>query len=266
VHSLPIFFNHHFTEEQSDSDLLFQNDQRDKERTIDNQLIRFLKLYTSKPYDNQRCNLLSPPSEGKTSRIPSSTLDDSASLKKHVLSPRLVHAISSSMELVWANCERQEGLLGRSDTRLQTAVGMPVAVDSSGNICIVIMFSRNYVQSNDDAIEYLQFIRKSATSHSIPGLLPIVNEEDNDSSNSINIEMMNLRKNHQVTPIKQSSNIWKKVNQNQVLGNSGDVQNRTVFPEGVTTRYMSLNIKDNYGNSETNHELESRSEVEVHSV
>ena len=97
-------------------------------------------------------------------------------LEKHVLSPRLVDAISDSAEVVWANCSESEGLIGRSDMKLQTAVGMPVAMDDDGNMCIVVMFSPNNVQSSDDAVEYLQAIGKSAVSSSIPCLLPVMEE------------------------------------------------------------------------------------------
>lgn len=93
-------------------------------------------------------------------------------LDKHVLSPLLVDAISKTAQVVWAHTKKQEGLLGRSDIRLQTAVGMPVAVDGNGNMCVVVMFSPNNIQSTDDAMEYLQSISKSATSTSIPSLLP----------------------------------------------------------------------------------------------
>jgi hypothetical protein len=98
--------------------------------------------------------------------------DSSQEREKHVLSPLLVDAISKTAQVVWAHTKKQEGLLGRSDIRLQTAVGMPVAVDGSGNMCVVVMFSPNNIQSTDDAMEYLQSISKSATSTSIPSLLP----------------------------------------------------------------------------------------------
>jgi hypothetical protein len=95
-----------------------------------------------------------------------------ADQNQHVLSPLLVDAISKTAQVVWAHTRKKEGLLGRSDIRLQTAVGMPVAVDGNGNMCVVVMFSPNNIQSTDDAMEYLQSISRSATSDSIPSLLP----------------------------------------------------------------------------------------------
>ncbi len=59
--------------------------------------------------------------------------------------------------------------------RLQTAVGMPVAMDSLGNMCIVVMFSPRNVQSNKDAMEYIKLITQgAASSNGIPCLLPVV--------------------------------------------------------------------------------------------
>jgi len=74
-------------------------------------------------------------------------------LDKHKLSPRLVDAISNTTQILWANSEKREGLLGRSDLPLQTAVGMPVAVDSNGNMCVVVMFSPAQLRSSDEAME-----------------------------------------------------------------------------------------------------------------
>lgn len=89
------------------------------------------------------------------------------------MSPQLVDAISRTTQVVWATTRKQEGLTGRSDIRLQTAVGMPVAVDGDGNMCIVVMFSPKNIQSSDEAMEYLQSISMSATSSNIPCILPV---------------------------------------------------------------------------------------------
>eukprot|EP00559_Dactyliosolen_fragilissimus_P008833 CAMPEP_0184859256 /NCGR_PEP_ID=MMETSP0580-20130426/4257_1 /TAXON_ID=1118495 /ORGANISM="Dactyliosolen fragilissimus" /LENGTH=646 /DNA_ID=CAMNT_0027355775 /DNA_START=55 /DNA_END=1992 /DNA_ORIENTATION=- len=130
---------------------------------------RFLQLYTSKSYNTRRSDLLRPSSENTYHRT--SSTDD---LQKHVLSPRLVDAISKTAQVVWANCPKKEGLLGRSDMRLQTAVAMPVAMDSEGNMCVVIMFSPRNIQSSSDSMEFLKFISQSAASTTIPCLLPVI--------------------------------------------------------------------------------------------
>lgn len=94
--------------------------------------------------------------------------------RKHVLSPTLVNAIATNAQVVWANCQKQEGLLGKSDMRLQTAVGMPVAMDCYGNMCIVVMFSLRSVQSTKEAMEFIKLISQGAASSKIPCLLPVV--------------------------------------------------------------------------------------------
>lgn len=173
---------------------------------------RFLQLYTSKAYCDQRSKLVQPHEENEdgkksapgspgspgsppksageaaaeaaasTQRQLSTTLRRSASAatlkldEEHVLSPRIVEAVTHSTQVVWANCQKSEGLLGRSDIKLQTAIGMPVGVDESGNVWVVVMFSPKNVESTSDAIDYLQYISRSAASTSIPCLLPVVGE------------------------------------------------------------------------------------------
>lgn len=124
--------------------------------------------------------LLSPDSEGRDDDTTEAGLVKSESdFKKHVLSPQLVNAISNTSQVLWANSQTHEGLLGRSDLPLQTAVGMPVAVDGNGNMCVVVMFSPENLQNTDDAMEYLQFISKAATSSSIPCLFPVFDAGSN---------------------------------------------------------------------------------------
>mmetsp|Transcript_813 Transcript_813/g.1404 ORF Transcript_813/g.1404 Transcript_813/m.1404 type:complete len:920 (+) Transcript_813:138-2897(+) len=135
--------------------------------------IKFLQLYTSKSYKNRRKDLLRPASEDPEIQLTDKSQNSAEEIKKHVLSPKLVDAIANTAQVVWANCQEREGLLGRSDMRLQTAVGMPVAMDADGNMCIVVMFSPNNVQSSKDAVEYLKSLSEGATSTSIPCLLPV---------------------------------------------------------------------------------------------
>jgi hypothetical protein len=135
-------------------------------------------------------------------------------LSKHVLSPLMVDAISKTAQVVWANTKKQEGLIGRSDIRLQTAVGMPVAIDNNGNMCIVVMFSPNNIQSTDDAVEYLQSISQSATSSSIPALLPVF-----APNSGILAVMPHHNRSNQVIPLLASS-----------------------LNDGVETRFVSLEV------------------------
>lgn len=186
--------------------------------------LRFVQLYTSKSYENRRGELVNPPTDenndNENSNASSSgSLRRSSStenLQKHVLSPRLVDAISKTTQVVWATSKKQEGLIGRSDIRLQTAVGMPVAMDAQGNMCVVVMFSPNNIQSTDDAMEYLQSISRSATSSTIPGLFPVFDP--------------NTSRMKQLTHPDINSSICSDAN---ALG------------EGVTARFVSLD--DHHG-------------------
>jgi hypothetical protein len=149
--------------------------------------LRFVQLYTSKSYESRRSMLVTPP-EDEDSDDDEDPLHHhdhhhdhectQQDLEKHVLSPRLVDAISKTAQVVWANTLKHEGLTGRSDIPLHTAVGMPVAVDANGNMCVVVMFSPSNIQSTDEAMEYLQSISTSATSSNIPCLMPAFERTD----------------------------------------------------------------------------------------
>ena len=138
-------------------------------------MYRFVQLYTSRSYESRRSELVNPPDDSSSPNNNNGLHRNGSSdnLQQHVLSPRLVDAISRTAQVVWATTKKQEGLIGRSDILLQTAVGMPVAMDRNGNMCVAVMFSPNNVQSTDDAMEYLYSISQSATSASIPCLRPV---------------------------------------------------------------------------------------------
>jgi len=238
---------------------------------------RFLQLYTSKAYCNQRSKLVQPhdtddkdendedskPSSSTQLAVRQSNPSDEA---EHVLSPRIVEAVTHTTQVVWANANsttsstttnnnnNNNGLLGRSDIKLQTAIGMPVGVDQAGNVWVVVMFSPNNVQSTTDAIDYLQYISKSAGSSSIPCLLPVVgnpqhmtrdsggrkmicngkSEDDNNSNNA------NSNNNQQLSlvSIKPKSNIPQS--HTQTLG------------DGVTAKFCSFNINDDDDDEQLN--------------
>lgn len=193
---------------------------------------RFVQLYTSHSYENRRSELLNPPEASNGGlRRPGST----ENVQKHVLSPRLVDAISSTAQVVWANTKKQEGLTGRSDIRLQTAVGMPVAMDEHGNMCVVVMFSPNNVQSTDDAMEYLEAISRSATSTSIPCLLPVFDPKN--TSGLMALPHMSSESNNSLV--------------SHDLG------------EGVTTRFVSL---DEHHHHRADGSTAPSDEPEVHNV
>jgi hypothetical protein len=205
--------------------------------------LRFVQLYTSKSYENRRGELVNPPSEesdeGNNSAAESneSHLSESSrsnstadNLQKHVLSPRLVDAIAKTTQVVWANSKRREGLIGRSDIRLQTAVGMPVAMDDMGNMCVVVMFSPNNIQSTDDAIDYLQSISRSAMTSTIPCMFPVF-DTTNLGMQRNQLTYLGLQHHHDV---------------------HGD---RNDLGEGVTARFVSFEDHHLSDDDESAHEL-----------
>jgi hypothetical protein len=198
-----------------------------------------VQLYTSKSYENRRDELVNPPERDGDGMKRSSSTEN---LQKHVLSPRLVEAISKTTQVVWANTKKQEGLIGRSDIRLQTAVGMPVGVDCHGNMCIVVMFSPNNIQSTDEAMEYLQSVSQSATSASIPCLLPVFDPKTTGIRNAL-------------MPVSSDDEHHRQQHMHMLQVSLG---------EGVTARYVSLeNYHDHiasenqFGPDLHSHELES---------
>ncbi|KAL7459072.1 hypothetical protein ACHAWC_011617 [Mediolabrus comicus] len=235
---------------------------------------RFLQLYTSKAYGNQRSKLVQPHHRNEDNNNdngnnedgftnmqptpPSSAAAASSSQQmivkrrssfgneedeEHVLSPRIVEAVTHSTQVVWANCQKTEGLLGRSDMKLQTAIGMPVGVDENGNVWVVVMFSPKNVESTSDAIDYLQYISRSAASTSIPCLLPVVGEparggkvnNNNMITNGEEVESTNNNDDdddvqcHTLVSIKPQI---KRPDTTQDLG------------EGVTAKFVSFNLND----------------------
>jgi hypothetical protein len=180
--------------------------------------LRFVQLYTSKSFSNRRSMLVTPPED----EIEDDYNHDhdhectAADLEKHKLSPRLVNAISKTAQVVWANTLKHEGLTGRSDIPLHTAVGMPVAMDAEGNMCVVVMFSQNNIQGTDEAMEYLQLISRSATSSSIPCLMPAF--ESTDDIRHV-----------------QTSGASISSYQKQIMPEVA-----SSFGEGVTTRFVSI--------------------------
>mmetsp|Transcript_7961 Transcript_7961/g.18600 ORF Transcript_7961/g.18600 Transcript_7961/m.18600 type:complete len:1142 (-) Transcript_7961:12-3437(-) len=234
---------------------------------------RFLQLYTSKAYCNQRSKLVQPHenendedgsspelSDSKTGvndRYAGSSSQQLATLRRsssevslelereHVLSPRIVEAVTNSTQVVWANCQKSEGLLGRSDVKLQTAIGMPVGVDATGNVWVVVMFSPQNVESSRDAIDYLQYISNSAASTNIPCLLPVVGKaygedsEDDSSMDSNNNGGMKTICNGEAN----SNDNNQQLSLASIKPHSRPNLTRNLA-DGVMAQFMSFNIKD----------------------
>jgi len=244
---------------------------------------RFLQLYTSKAYCNQRSKLVQPHDDvdmefdndnqttdaaagsssshqlvlhnknaNKNTKHP--ILEDDE--HEHVLSPRIVEAVTKSAQVVWANCQNSQsekgGLLGRSDIKLQTAIGMPVGVDDAGHVWVVVMFSPKNIQSSHDAIEYLQYIGRSAGATSIPCLLPVVGDAGHATDNQI---MANGNHNERKEDAGEQQHqqqsqqthhhflVSMKPPQSKQINNNY-VHTQGILGEGVTAKFVSFNIHD----------------------
>jgi len=181
--------------------------------------MEYVQLYTSKRYSSQRSRLIPPASNDNDNNDRNQQQHILSPRLIHA-----IHHSNGKAEVVWANCPADEhhnvcGLLGDQEggVCLQTAVGMPIVMDrpatsaqSSSSLstttsnlkgtkekkrvgggagtrmCVVVMFSPHLVKANEDAMEYLKFIRKSATSTSIPCLLPVLSASNGNSNSNRN--------------------------------------------------------------------------------
>ena len=263
---------------RSNNDIIFNNNNNNngggRKKTPKK---RFLQLYTSKAYCDQRSKLVQPHDNedgtdgggggdvGPTSPSKSSSRELSVrrtsgvSLEldeEHVLSPRIVEAVTRSTQVVWANCQKTEGLLGRSDIKLQTAIGMPVGLDESGNVWVVVMFSPKNVESSTDAIDYLQYISRSAASVSIPCLLPVVGDGGREGGGRNGGDEGMLRPTTSAKSIGHGGEEGIDNNDRQLHHNQHhlvSIKPRTKQPDhtqelgdGVTAKFVSFKINDDY--------------------
>ena len=113
-------------------------EQDDSDKTVAPGNKRFLQLYTSKAYCSLRAKLVQPHdaednADGRdVSRrgcalVPASSPSLEHEHSRHVLSPRIVEAVTQSAQVVWANCRTgRDGLLGRSDIQVNALIRLLV--------------------------------------------------------------------------------------------------------------------------------------------
>mmetsp|Transcript_18737 Transcript_18737/g.38382 ORF Transcript_18737/g.38382 Transcript_18737/m.38382 type:complete len:947 (-) Transcript_18737:127-2967(-) len=200
---------------------------------------RFVQLYTSKSYDAHRSNLIDASEE-----------EDVANVSKHVLSPQLVDAISKSTQVVWSTCTSANGLLGRSDMKLQTAVGMPVAMDAEGNMCVVVMFSPRNLESNAERMEYLQSIYSFA-SKNMGGSMPMVKAAGEDelekSSSALTNNYQEPITTHFISLQKPMRRTISSPNMAQIKSEGTAERDKTISVEVTHVHTLSAAPKDSFG-------------------
>ncbi|CAM9458546.1 unnamed protein product [Scytosiphon promiscuus] len=107
--------------------------------------MRFIQLYTSPSFRNQRSKLVTPSEDWEESHI---------DVSKHKFSPLICEAVRDGGGVVWANTEVQEGLLGRSDLPLRTAVGAPIYTQGR-ELGVLVLFSPSIIQNSASTMEFL---------------------------------------------------------------------------------------------------------------
>ena len=125
---------------------------------------------------------------------------------------------------------------------------MPVGVDESGNVWVVVMFSPKNVESSSDAIDYLQYISRSAASTSIPCLLPVVGDDPPGSPGKAKM-ICDGSANDDDDETKQqaSSNSSSNGHQHSLVSikpNPKIPDHEQELSDGVTAKFVSFNIND----------------------
>lgn len=81
---------------------------------------------------------------------------------KHRFSPVICRGVCDGGHIVWANTRISEGLTGRTDLPLNTAVGVPIC--SIGNdLYILVLFAVGLISMTPQAVEYLTTIARAVT-------------------------------------------------------------------------------------------------------
>ncbi|CAM9349933.1 unnamed protein product, partial [Ectocarpus sp. 4 AP-2014] len=115
--------------------------------------MRFVQLYTSPSFRDQRSKLVTP-AEGWE--------QNHTDVSKHKFSPLICEAVRDGGGVVWANTEVQEGLLGRSDLPLRTAVGAPVYTQGR-ELGVLVLFSPSLIQNSASTMEFLYTLAQAAS-------------------------------------------------------------------------------------------------------
>jgi len=174
--------------------------------------------------------------------------------------------VTHSTQVVWANCQRSEGLLGRSDVRLQTAIGMPVGVDECGNVWVVVMFSPMNVESSNDAIDYLKYISRSAATTGIPCLLPVWGGAEMMTTTTPNVSGGAARRRGETKLIYNGNDDSDAGEEDEV--DTHNIHHRSLVSitprpnlsdhteelgEGVIAKFVSFNVNDDDDEEENDH-------------
>lgn len=119
--------------------------------------LRFIQLYTSPTYEDFHSLLVQP--DAATHGDQNGSGHDE---EKHRFSPIICRGVCDGGHIVWANTRISEGLTGRIDLPLNTAVGVPIC--SIGNdLYILVLFAVGLISMTPQAVEYLTTIARAVT-------------------------------------------------------------------------------------------------------
>jgi hypothetical protein len=126
--------------------------------------LKFIQLYTSPTYEDFH-SLLLQPDEDVTGT--SSNRDEDT----HRFSPVICRGVCDGGQIVWANTRISQGLTGRDELPLNTAVGVPIC--SIGcDTYILVLFAVEIITMTPQAIEYLATVSRAVTEGSSTFLSP----------------------------------------------------------------------------------------------
>lgn len=111
--------------------------------------LKFLQLYTNPTYEDFHSLVIKPG-------------EDTGQEDKHRFSPVICMGVCDGGQIVWANTRISEGLTGRTDLPLNTAVGVPVC-SIGHDLYIIVLFAVGLNPMTPNAIEYLCSVSKAVT-------------------------------------------------------------------------------------------------------
>jgi hypothetical protein len=156
--------------------------------------LAFKQLYTNPAYEDFHSLVVRPDSY----TIDCSSVNNrSQDENKHKFSPIICRGVCDKGQVVWANTTIKEGLTGRVDLPLNTAVGIPIC--SVGfDLYIVVLFAVALIPPTPASVEFLCSVAKAITSGPTCGFVKVTDYNSanvglfDDSANFFEWDMMEL--------------------------------------------------------------------------
>ncbi|RYG94945.1 hypothetical protein EON65_56695, partial [archaeon] len=114
--------------------------------------MKFIQLYTSPTYEDFHSLLVQPD--------PNNDITSNRDEEKHRFSPVICRGVCEGGQIVWANTRISEGLTGRIDLPLNTAVGVPIC-SIGHDLYILVLFAVGLINMSPSAVEYLVTVARA---------------------------------------------------------------------------------------------------------